>query len=85
MISPGITGANQPLNLRSIQERIVITGILGSINPKTGEIIPGPCWAGEPEKSLERLVGLLNMHLEEVRNANPARWDSGRITGYSWH
>lgn len=79
VISPGITGGNQPLNLRSIQERIVLTGILGSINAKTGEIIPGPCWAGSPEDSLVRLVELLNMHLEEVRNANPTRWDSGRL------
>lgn len=79
VISPGITGSNQPINLRSIQERIVINGILGSINPKTGEIIAGPCWAGSPEDSLMRLVGLLNMHLEEVRNANPGRWDVGRL------
>lgn len=79
VISPGITGGNQPLNLRSIQERIVLTGILGSINPKTGEVIPGPCWAETPEDSLMRLVELLNMHLEVVRNANPARWDSGRL------
>jgi DNA sulfur modification protein DndB len=79
VISPGITGGNQPLNLRSIQERIVLTGILGSINAKTGEIIPGPCWAGSSEASLVRLVELLNMHLEEVRNANPERWDSGRL------
>lgn len=79
VISPGITGGNQPLNLRSIQERIVLTGILGSINAKTGEIVPGPCWAETPEESLMRLVELLNMHLEEVRNANPPRWDSGRL------
>ena len=79
VVSPGITGGNQPLNLRSIQERIIITGILGSINAKTGEIMPGPCWAGTPEDSLVRLVELLNMHLEEVRNANPARWDMGRL------
>lgn len=80
VISPGITaGTSQPLNLRSIQERIILSGILASINPKTGEIIPGPCWAGSSESSLVRLVELLNMHLEEVRNANPARWELGRL------
>jgi DNA sulfur modification protein DndB len=80
VISPGITaGTSQPLNLRSIQERIVLSGLLGSINPKTGEILPGPCWAGSSEDSLVRLVDLLNMHLEEVRNANPDRWEAGRL------
>lgn len=80
VISPGITaGTSQPLNLRSIQERIVLSGLLGSINPKTGEIIPGPCWMSSPEESLIRLVDLVNTHLEQVRNANPERWDSGRL------
>lgn len=79
VVSPGITaGTSQPLHLRSIQERIVLSGLLGSINPKTGEIIPGPCWAGTSENSLVRLVDLLNLHLEEVRRANPERWDAGR-------
>jgi DGQHR domain-containing protein len=80
VISPGITGGtNQPLNLRSIQERIVLSGLLGSIDLKSGEIIPGPCWMKTPEESLTRLVDLLNTHLEQVRAANPLRWDSGRI------
>lgn len=82
VISPGITaGSNQPLNLRSIQERIGLSELLGSVNAKTGEIIPGPCWAGSSEDSLVRLVGLLNEHFEEVREANPQRWDAGRL-GY---
>jgi DNA sulfur modification protein DndB len=80
VVSPGITaGTSQPLHLRSIQERIVFSGLLGSINSKTGEIIPGPCWAGASEDSLIRLVELLDMHLEHVRNANPLRWDAGRL------
>jgi len=80
VVSPGITaGTSQPLNLRSLQERIGISELLGAINPKTGEMIPGPCWAGNSEESLVRLVSLLNMHFECVREANPERWDSGRL------
>ena len=80
VVSPGITaGSNQPLHLRSIQERIVLSGLLGTISGKTGEILAGPCWEGTSEKSLVRLVELLDMHLEEVRNANPSRWESGRL------
>lgn len=80
VVSPGITaGTSQPLNLRSIQERIVLSELIGSVSPKTGEIIPGPCWAGKSEDSMMRLVDLLNLHLEKVREANPERWDSGRL------
>lgn len=80
VISPGITaGTNQPLNLRSLQERIGLSELLGSVNSKTGEMIPGPCWMGSSEDSLVRLVSLLNTHLECVREANPNRWDAGRL------
>jgi DNA sulfur modification protein DndB len=80
VISPGITGGtNQPLNLRSIQERIGLSELLGSVHAKDGNIIPGPCWGGSSEESLVRLVSLLNLHLEHVRTANPERWEAGRL------
>lgn len=80
VVSPGITaGTSQPLNLRSIQERIGLSELLGSVHPKTGEILPGPCWMGSSEDSLLRLVGLLNLHFEHVREANPERWEAGRL------
>lgn len=80
VISPGITAGNsQPLNLRSIQERIGLSELLGTVHPKHEEITPGPCWTGTPEKSLVRLVTLLNVHFENVRLANPERWEAGRL------
>ncbi len=82
VVSPGITaGTSQPLNLRSIQERINQTGLLGAINPRTGDIIPGPCWDGASEASLERLVALLTVHFEQISEANPERWEAGK-SGY---
>jgi DNA sulfur modification protein DndB len=80
VISPGITGGtNQPLNLRSLQERIGLSELLGSVHSKGEDITPGPCWAGSSEGSLLRLVTLLNLHLENVRLANPDRWEAGRL------
>ncbi len=80
VISPGITGGtSQPLNLRSIQERIGLSELLGAVHPKTNEITPGPCWAGSSEDSLVRLVALLNLHFEHLRDANPERWEAGRL------
>jgi DNA sulfur modification protein DndB len=82
VVSPGITaGTSQPLNLRSIQERISQTGLLGTINPRTGDIIPGPCWDGTSEASLSRLVALLTLHFENVSSANIERWEAGK-SGY---
>lgn len=79
VVSPGITaGTSQPLNLRSIQDRINQSGLVGMINPRTGEIIHGPCWDGTSEASLRRLVSLLEIHFEEVRLANPERWEAGK-------
>lgn len=79
VVSPGITaGTSQPLNLRSIQERIGQSGLLGTINPRTGEIIPGPCWDGTSEASLHRLVGLLTLHFERLSETNVERWEAGK-------
>lgn len=79
VVSPGITaGTSQPLNVRSIQDRINQSGLVGTINPRTGEIVHGPCWDGPSEASLRRLVTLLEIHFEEVRLANPERWEAGK-------
>lgn len=79
VVSPGITaGTSQPLNVRSIQDRINQSGLLGTIDGRSGEIVPGPCWSGDSEPSLQRLVALLDMHFEEVRLSNPLRWENGK-------
>jgi DGQHR domain-containing protein len=79
VVSPGITaGTSQPLNLRSIQDRINQSGLVGTINPRTDEIVQGPCWDSSSQASLERLVNLLDVHFEEVRLANPERWEAGK-------
>ena len=78
--SPGITaGTSQPLNLRSLQERIGLSELLGAIDPKTQVIHPGPCSAASSEQSMMRLVKLLELHLEKIRDANPDRWEAGRL------
>lgn len=79
VVSPGITaGTSQPLNVRSIQDRINQSSLVGSIDAKTGEIVGGPCWSDGSENTLGRLVTLLELHFEEVRLANPTRWEQGK-------
>ena len=79
VVSPGITGgANQPLSLRSIQIAINQSGLVGTINPRTGEIIGGPCWDTDSAGTLKRLVALLEHHFELVQAANPVRWAAGK-------
>lgn len=79
VVSPGITaGTSQPLNIRSIQDRINQSGLIGAINPRTNEIVQGPCWDGTSEATLKRIVELLGLHFEEVRSANPGRWEAGK-------
>jgi DGQHR domain-containing protein len=79
VVSPGITaGSSQPLNLRSIQDRINQSGLIGTINSRTGDIVHGPCWDGKSEATLQRTVSLLELHFEEVRLANPDRWEAGK-------
>ena len=79
VVSPGITaGTSQPLNVRSIQDRINQSGLIGTINLRTGEIVHGPCWDGPSEATLRRLVTLLEIHFENVRSANLDRWEAGK-------
>ncbi|MEO5773873.1 MAG: DGQHR domain-containing protein [Sphingomicrobium sp.] len=80
VVSPGITaGTSQPLNLRSLQERITLSNLLGVISGKDEVFVPGPCWANSSQASMLRLVSLLDTHLERVREANPDRWEAGRF------
>lgn len=78
-VSPGITAGNaQPLNVRSVQIEISRSGLVGSVNSRTGEIIGGPCWDSTSRESLRRLVSLLSQHFDEVRDANSVRWSEGK-------
>lgn len=79
VVSPGITaGTSQPLNVRSIQDRINQSGLVGAIDGRTAQIVGGPCWNEDSEIALKRLVSLIDLHFEEVRSANPVRWEQGK-------
>lgn len=78
VVSPGITpGTSQPLNLRSLQQRITMSGLIGVVDSKSGTILPGPCSGATSEQSLERVFRLLELHFDAVRDANPERWEAG--------
>jgi DNA sulfur modification protein DndB len=78
VVSPGITpGSSQPLNLRSLQQRITMSGLIGVVDSKGGTILPGPCSASTSEQTLERVFRLLEMHFDAIRDCNPVRWEAG--------
>lgn len=78
VVSPGISPASsQPLNLRSLQQRITMSGLIGTVDSKSGVVLHGPCSGATSEKTLERLFRLLELHFDAVRDANPARWEAG--------
>lgn len=79
VVPPGISGnKDQPLNLPSLQAGINQSKLLGAINPRTGELIPGPCWENDSTGSLQRLVDFLSIHFDKVETANPTRWAAGK-------
>lgn len=77
--TPGVsTTTEQPLTLPLFQQAIQQSKLLGGINARTKDFIPGPCWESNSEKSLHRLVEFLSWHFGEVEASNPARWHAGK-------
>ena len=55
--------------------------LLGSVNARTKELLPGPCWEKGSEGSLVRLVELLSWYFEKLEALAPERWRVGK-SGY---
>ena len=81
VLSPGITaGTSQPLNLRSLQERITLSGLLGTLL-MAKKRSAAPALAGQVRRKTQCSDWYLcsEVHLENVREANPVRWEAGRF------
>ena len=79
IVTPGIKGtSDQPLTLPNLQQAIVQSRLLGSVNPRTKDLLPGPCWEKDSERSLVRLVELLSWYFSQLENMAPARWLAGK-------
>ncbi|MFH1805440.1 MAG: DGQHR domain-containing protein [Pseudomonadota bacterium] len=72
---------DQPLTLPSFQKAIIQSKLIGSVNSRTKDFIPGPCWELNSERTLLRLLDLLKWHFEKIEEASPARWSTGKA-GY---
>jgi DGQHR domain-containing protein len=52
------------------------SGLIGKVTGKT--LAPGPLSAGTDNDTIKRASSVLSSYFEEVRAANPSRWESGR-------
>ena len=74
---PGVPPeASQNLTISEVVNGIRRSGLVGRISGKNP--IPGPLSAETDEKTVERASQVLNTYFEQVRAANPARWEAGR-------
>lgn len=82
VVTPGIfVSADQPLTLPNFQQAIMQSRLLGSVNARTKELLPGPCWEKNSEGSLGRLIELLSWYFGKLETLAPERWHAGK-SGY---
>ncbi|MEO0881403.1 MAG: DGQHR domain-containing protein [Pseudomonadota bacterium] len=80
--TPGLSNSDeQPLTLPIFQQAILQSKLLGSINSRTKDFIPGVCWDGDSERSLIRMVEFLGWYFKHLEMINSHRWNSGK-SGY---
>jgi len=67
---------SQNLTISEAVNGIRRSGLVGRLSGKT--LAPGPLSGETDEKTVERAAQVLNGYFEQVRAANPARWEAGR-------
>lgn len=67
---------NQNLTVSEFVNGIRRSGLVGKLSGKA--IVPGPLSGHTDEETIERATIVLNSYFEEVRAANPVRWEAGR-------
>ncbi len=81
-VTPGVSvTVDQPLTLPNFQQAIMQSRLVGSVNARTEELLPGPCWEKDSEGSLVRLVELLSWYFGKLETLAPERWSQGK-SGY---
>lgn len=79
IVPPGLKSSNEfPIDLPQFQQAIGAANLIGHVDRRTKDIIPGPCWDRDQSHSLERLVSLLSWYFSIVRDANVDRWEGGK-------
>jgi len=66
----------QNLTISEAVNGIRRSGLVGRLSGKT--LAPGPLSAETDDKTVERAAYVLNAYFEELRAANPTRWEAGR-------
>jgi len=66
----------QNLTISEAVNGIRRSGLVGRVSGKT--LAPGPLSAEMDDKTVERAAHVLNAYFEDLRAANPTRWEAGR-------
>jgi hypothetical protein len=74
--------AHLPQIVVQIKGGIVRSHLVGSLAQKRKLLVSGPLSADRDERTVKRAAKSINLFFEELRSANPSRWDSGRIGGF---
>lgn len=67
---------SQNLTISEVVNGLRRSGLLGKLSGKN--VIPGPLSGPTDEATVARASSVLNAYFEQVRAANPQRWESGR-------
>src|SRR5262245_14397700 len=70
------------LTMPEIKGGIVRSHLIGSLAQKRKLLVSGPLSAERDERTVKRATDAINLFLERLKSANPARWDSGRPGGF---
>ena len=71
------------LTMPEVKGGIVRSHLVGSLAQKRKLLVSGPLSAEKDEGTVRRAAQAINLFLDQLRSANPTRWDSGRIGGFS--
>lgn len=67
---------NQNLTISEVVNGLRRSGLIGKLTGKT--LAPGPLSGATDDETVERAASVLSAYFEEVRFANPTRWEAGR-------
>lgn len=71
-------GPERSLTLTSITNAIVVSGLIGRFNAKTGQFIQGPLSGDTPKHTVNAAASAITSYFDLIRKANPQRWEAGK-------
>lgn len=71
-------GPERTLTLTSITNAIVLSGLIGRFRTKPARFLQGPLTGDTPVLTINAATSTIADYFDAIRQANPARWESGK-------